>query len=113
MGKVILVAKNQAAMEAINYDREEPDQVLKLELTDDELNYFFKSGLVYALNDVCKTLIDNFEDDHIIGRNNLRSGLTLLETYQYRDNRYSAFIGNLITLFQEAFTRDTAIYFYF
>jgi t-SNARE complex subunit (syntaxin) len=115
MGKIktVLVANDQAAMTAIDYDTERPDQIIKLELTADELDYLFTSGLVDEINEVCEAMIDDFEDDMITSHPKLRAGLTTLESYQNRNTRYSAFVGNLINLFKEALARDTAIYFYF
>lgn len=108
-----MVAKDQAAMAAIDYDTELPDQVIRVELTNLELDYFFTSGLVHELNQVCNSMIDDFEDDRIIGNKKLNGALLVLESYQYRNTRYSTFIGSLINLFQEALARNTAVYFYF
>lgn len=112
MGKTVIVAKDQVAMKAISYDTESPEQIISFELTEAELNYFLTSGLIDELNQACGVILDDFEDDMITGYENLTNGLSVLKGYQDKSFQYSGFVSNLILLFQEAFTRNTAVYFF-
>lgn len=112
MSKLILAALDQEAMVAIDFNREKPEQVFTIELTTLELDYLFKSGLVDELNQECKAMIDEFEDEVLVGRETLSRALVVLEKFRYQHSAFLPFIERLANVCKEALARDTALYFF-
>lgn len=110
--KYITVAKDAEAMEALDYNTARPDQVWEYVVPDDEFAFLLTSGLTDRINELCNSMIDDFEDEMISDQKCLQSTLVYLKGVdQTLDNNHVVTI--LIDMFEKAIANQTAVCFYF
>ena len=112
--KVITVPKNKFAEQVLNFNQAQKEQLIELYLNDEEFEILYKKKLFELINQIAETNIDEYEDDSVSGKEKIGNVLTRLNLENYSlDDEYNKLIKKIINLFEEAFNRDTAIYFHF
>jgi len=110
--KYIFVAKDAQAMEAIDYDTATPEQIWEYILSEEEFKLLFSSGIVNQLNELCGTMIDDFEDELISDEDCLRKSIVYLTRSRHTFENQSL-IDVLTDMFEKALRARTAVYFSF
>lgn len=107
--KTIAVPKNQDAEIALNYDRATPEQLIEMTLDETMFKELWESGFFERINNIAGVNIDNYEDEHITELEKLGK---VLASDIFTANVIDS-IRQIRSLFEEAVTRKTGIYFYF
>lgn len=112
--KVIIVPRDKFTEQELNYNQAQKEQLIELYLNDDEFDLLYKKKLFELINQIAETNIDDYEDDSISGKEKIGNVLARLNLEVHSiDDEYNKLIKKMITLFEEAFNRDTGIYFHF
>ncbi len=111
--KIITVPLNKKAEEDLNFNNASPDDLIELAISD-EAYFVLEKELFLEFNKICNVLIDNYEDEKIIGIGKLKSLLEFMESDAISENaedipRYNEIKSMII----EAINRETGIYFFF
>lgn len=112
MSKIISVPKNKDAEIALDYNQATEDQLIEISLSDEEFSELWNEGIFSLINDIAGTNIDDFEDDNIIDKEKIKKIIDKL-SYIQKSGLLKNKLGQIITLFEEAFIRGTGVYFYF
>ncbi|MBE9463669.1 hypothetical protein ACFP1I_32120 [Dyadobacter subterraneus] len=112
--KVTCVPINLSAVERLNYDINETNDLIEMDLDDKMLQRLFEIGFFEKINAISGALIDYFEDEHIVGIPAITKVLNsnILDNAGY-DIELHDVLGEIKSLFQEAFDRGTGVFFYF
>lgn len=112
--KVICVPKDKSALRRLDYDLSESDDLIEIYLDSNTLAKLFELKFFQKINDVANSNIDDFEDESILGANELRkvidSGVFELNGY---DDKLKEVILNIENLFRQALNLETGIFFFF
>ncbi|MEP0924818.1 hypothetical protein [Leptolyngbya sp. ST-U4] len=109
--RTICVPLDCVAMQDLDFDCASETQILELKLTHLEFKKLWDIGVFAAINDSCSSLIDDFEDDSILGIENLYNCLKAVKLVTNRDG-VQDLMSQLEDLVQEAINRKTGIYFF-
>lgn len=110
--KYITVAKDKEAMEALDYDPARPDQIWEYVVPDEEFTFLLTSGITDRINELCDSMIDDFEDEIISDQKCLRLILVYLKKInQTPGNIHITTV--LIDMFEKALANQTAVHFFF
>jgi hypothetical protein len=109
--KTICVPLDCVAMQDLDFNRASETQLLELKLTYLEFKKLWDIGVFAAINDSCSSLIDDFEEDSIVGIENLYNCLKAVKMVTNRDG-VQDLMNQLEDLVQEAINRKTGIYFF-
>ncbi len=113
MAKLITVPKDADAQRLLDYDRCPAEQLIELVLHDDQrFDRLWNTGVFEKLNMKTGSMIDDFEEDHIKGLYNLKSGLEVVTAVTQKNPEVSE-LSVLENLFNEAIQRKTGVFFYF
>jgi hypothetical protein len=112
--KVICVPINHSAVERLNYHINETNDLIEMDLDDKMLRRLFEIDFFDKINAVSGVLIDDFEDEKIVGIPAITKVLdsNIFDTVGY-DIEFHNVLGEIKSLFQEAFDRGTGVFFYF
>ena len=96
----------------INFDlgEEIEDQILTWQLTENEFNSLYNSGVFTLLNNECELMIDDFESESIEG-NNIQVALSRLQNWENKNCCKE--IEKLINMVTTALEKNTCINFDF
>lgn len=108
--RTITVPKDKEAENALDYDEARPDQLIEINLSNNEFNEFDKYEIFDSLNEIADTFIGDFESDSITGSEKLRQ---ILDSDIFNRQVENDKLKALKSLFEEAYTRGTGVYFYF
>lgn len=105
MSKIIFVPKDKEAEYALDIDSAVPEQLVEFELTNEEFDELWNSGVFSLINKISGGNIDDFEDEHITDLNII--GKVLDELKKNRIN------SDIVRMFELALKYRTSIHFYF
>ncbi len=112
--KVITVPKDKAAEKLLDYDNAQAEELIELELLPSDFRYLFEIGYWNLINNVSGSLIDEFEDESISDRVQLKELIGVLEAKDFSsDPRISKLNMQICSLVKEAYSRKTSIHFFF
>ena len=104
--KQIIVPKNVESQKALEYDRAADGQLLIWNLTEEEYNHLNSLKIFEIINNKCKVLIDEYEDEKI-SYEKLRDVISIFDRNDDEVlNKFHQFIT-------ETIHRKMSIYFYF
>ena len=106
MSKIIVVPKNKEAEIALDYDTATPDQIIELKLKDDEFERLWNEGIIFLVNKISNSNIDDFEDEHITDLNLIRNSWNELKKNPHSPEEINK-------MFELALYYKTSIHFYF
>lgn len=112
--RIVIVPKDKNAGYALDYNEATKDQLIEFVLEEDKMHLLFKAGVFELINNIGNIIIDDYEDDHIAGKEKLQKVRMALEVFnQKTDIVVKPLVKKLVSLFEEAIKRDTGVYFYF
>ena len=112
--RVITVPKDKIAEKALDFDEATTEQLIELSIKEEDFLFMYQSGIIELINQEGGANIDDFEDDAVTGKENISKVIKALELKSnLRDHARHQLIQNVSSLFNEAFNRDTGVYFYF
>lgn len=112
--KVIAVPKDLSAQDRLDVNQCRAGDLIEVEL--DDLMYAKLNGikLFDTINELTRSNIDNFEDEHIIDKSLLKKVIASgLFNKTHHDLALHLTIGQIENLFIEAEKRGTGVFFYF
>lgn len=107
--KNITVPVNEDAMSRLDYDNCEPGDLIELFINDDEFNSLWKSGVFEKFNDKFSMHIDDYEDESLMGLDNLLAAKEMLESIKSEDKTFL----DLKAMFDKAVECNTGVFFFF
>ena len=113
--RLIIVPKDLVAMEALDYDKADDEQLIIMPLNEKEFNLLFYNRVFNLINDLGEIIIDDFEDDQVTDKAKLikiEQALISVKNKQ-KGKQIETILEKLINLFSEAIQRNTGVYFYF
>jgi hypothetical protein len=110
--KCISVPMTAEAMRKIDFDECNKDDVIEVILNDDEYDALWKSGVIKAINEHFDLIIDDYEDEKLIGVDNLVLLKRTVEEFWLGDQKNTA-LNKLMSQINNAITFNTGIFFYF
>ncbi len=111
--KVITVPLNKRAQEDLDYNNSNTDDLIELAISD-EAYFVLEKEVFLDFNKICNVLIDNYEDEKIIGTYNLKRLLEFMESDTITEKAEAIPKYNEIkSMIIEAINRETGIYFFF
>ncbi len=112
--RLITVPKDKFAECALDADTATKEQLIERSLNDEEFMVLYQSGLFELINKIGNANIDDYEDDFVKGEENIKKVINVLVLEGYTsDSILNQLIIELKSLFEEALSRGTAVYFYF
>jgi hypothetical protein len=110
--RVIIVPRTKESNDILYYGNDEgvdrQANFIELYLTEREYNELDKE-IFDKLNIVMDTLIDDYEIDEVVGKKSIEKGLNFLKKLEGK----SQLANEITNLFEEAYNRDTGVYFFF
>jgi hypothetical protein len=76
----IIVPKHEAAMNALNYNEANEDDLIELELNKTEFDELDNTGIFQQINNTCGTLIDEYEDESVTSIEDLKRCNTIISS---------------------------------
>lgn len=99
-------------MEKLNFDQATNEDLFTIQVEDKEIYHMIKSGFIDQINKNLNILIDDFEDEEIIGNNRLEEikRLSHLFFIKYQDHNIyrKIYISSVI-----AINKGTGLFFFF
>lgn len=108
--KCISVPVSQDAVQRLDFDESIDGDLFEVTLTDEQFNALFRTGVLSELNKLIEINIDEFEDEKIVGKRDLKIARRLLGQLSASD---SVKVGVLLSQIDKAIEYDTGVYFYF
>lgn len=110
--KYISVPVNAAAMERLDFDTCHPNDLLEVTFNEVEYAKLWQSGIIKEINDRLDVCIDDYEDEKLIGIENLVILKELVEDFLLADKNNMS-LYKLKSQIDNAITFKTGIFFYF
>ncbi len=104
--KQIIVPKDKKAINDLDYDIANNDQLIIWELEEEEYVKLTSLRIFDIINQSCNSLIDDYEDENI----SFEKLEILRDELAKKENNL---IDKLVSLIEEAIKRETSIHFYF
>jgi hypothetical protein len=110
--KCISVPVNHGAMQRLDVDRCIEGDLIDVTLTSSEFDFLWESGIFREINDRLGIFIDDYEDEKLVGIDNLLILKKLLEEYLLSD-KSNIVLNKFISQVDRAIVFNTGIFFYF
>ena len=110
--KWITVPVDREAEMLLDTDECPDEKLAELNLSQEELDALWKTGLFQELNTACNVLIDDFEDEKIRDKEALAKGLKIVN-HMVRINPHDDILPEIATQFEKALQFNTGVYFFF
>ena len=113
--KCITVPKTKEAEQRLDLDKATSDELLEYYFeTDQDFYNLYQSKFFDEINQLCDSMIDDFESDELLDLDSKKKCLTYLEFKQKSvDTINYKIIDEIIKLVKESINRDTGLYFFF
>lgn len=112
--RLIIVPIDKEAEENLDFDTATKDQLIELCLSENDFILLYNNRIIDLINKAGNTNIDDFEDDVVKGEKNLRNVILALNNIlKSTDSDLFVLIKEILKVFEEAFARNTGVYFYF
>ncbi len=113
--KCITVPKTKEAENKLEFDNALVDELIEYNFSSDEDFYdFFQTNIFEEINNICGSMIADFESDELTTLESKQKCLQFLEDKKLSvDGKVKTVVDELIKLLKEAIARDTGIYFFF
>ncbi len=98
-------------MSRLDFDECIDGDLIDFNITDDQYRSLAESGLIRLMNDFFDICIDEFEDERILGVDNLAQARLLIENHFYPSENEAVDI--LLTQVNKATEYETGVFFYF
>lgn len=112
--KIICVPKDRLALHRLDYDLSESDDLIELGLDDDTFTRLFEVQFFQKINDIANSTIDDFEDEKILGLNELRK---VLDSDVFKpsgcEDKLEEIVLKIENLFRKALDFGTGVFFFF
>jgi len=108
--KFISVPLSEGALERLDRDECIAGDLYELVLGDEQLDYLFSSGIIDLLNSALGKEIDVYEDDRIVGEQDVATALKLLR--KFRETAGGKLLDDIIYGFELAKEKSTGVFFY-
>jgi CBS-domain-containing membrane protein len=111
MMKCLIVPHDNAATEINNLGGEDHNIMTIVEIQQKDIDDLWSIGILDELNDKLGLMIEEAEDESIVGKNSLLMAESIVNRYviQHPDNKYLRIVHDLIN---EAFDKNTGLYIY-
>lgn len=109
--KCISVPTSQEAMSRLDFDECIDGDLIDVNITDDRYQTLVELGLIHSLNDLFEITIDEFEDEKIVGIDDLTQARLLIENNFNPGENESVSI--LLSQVIKAAKYETGVFFYF
>ncbi len=110
--KNITVPINQEAMEKLNYDACEDDELIELYLDENQYKELWSSKILEAFNEKLNIMIDDFEDESIYNIESLKLSRNITIDF-IKISPHNNSLKKLLKLIDIAIENKTGIFFYF
>jgi hypothetical protein len=112
--KVVCVPKSIEAESRLDLNESHLDDIDEVSLGDDVFYKLFNSGIFNKINLVTGSLIDDFEDSNIRGREKIAMVLgSGILNQNFEEVEVASALKEIGSLFQKAWGYNTGIYFFF
>ena len=110
----IVVPLDQQAMRDLDVDKAKPEQMREWLLQEDEFSVLWSSGILQQVNDVADVNIDGFEDERLVGTDQVRLMTNvLIQRLAEAEGQLRSMLVKLIELCELAALCGTGIFFFF
>ena len=110
--RIFSVPLDSLAQEALDRDEASQDQLMERQITNEEFEYLFKSGILEKINTECDCNIGDYESEEITELANLKKFRDILYNEGSKGGFESLF-KDLLKLSNEAVERRTGVYIFF
>jgi hypothetical protein len=110
--RYITVPKTIDAMKKLDCDNNLDGDLDELILDDTDFYKIFSTGIFNDINLALDILIDDYEDEKIIGKEKLKRTKIIIENYFIKNSKINI-IEKFLILIESAIEYDTGIYFNF
>ena len=109
--KYIIVPKTPEAQKRLDFDEASGEELIEICLDEQRFDLLWNSQLFSELNRTLGVSIDDYEDEHIVGKDQLERALRVTESFaeRYQHQLFS----DVNEMIRAAITYDTGIHFYF
>ncbi len=112
--RIIVVPKDKIAEEALDFNGAKEEQLIEFPIGEEDFLFMYHNGIIDLININGDALVDDYEDDWVIGKDNLSKVIKALNLrIALGGNIKHQLMNNVLSLFEEAFNRDTGVYFFF
>jgi len=111
--RYIVTPKDKRAEELLDLNNAPENDLIELVLTDEQFEKLTVFGVFSGLNDIVGTSIDDFEDECIKSSEKLRIGLKYFKAIPLEDETMVNIKEKIVSIFEEALSRKTGVYFFF
>lgn len=109
--KCISVPTSQEAMSRLDFDECVDGDLIDMNITDEQYRSLVNLGLIRLMNDLFDICIDEFEDEKIVGIDDLTQAKLLIEN-DFLPSENEA-VNLLLSQINKAIEYETGVFFYF
>ena len=112
--KTICVPINKRALSRLDYGQNVPGDLIEIILSDDDFYKLREKGFFDNINVLIDSMIDDFEDEHILDTSQLSKVINsrVFERGSHNEALFKVVV-EIKRLFDEAMKRKTGVHFYF
>lgn len=110
--KTITVPLNKKAVKLLDCNKCPSNLLEEMYLSQQEFDSLWEAGVFQELNKIMNIIIDEYEDDSIVGETNLLHSIRFIESTKYLEPVQSL-VTKIKSLMVLAIEKNTGIYFYF
>lgn len=109
--KLIIVPKTKQAEIRLDYDKALEDELHTISMSHVDYYNFWTNDLVDSLNEECEIMIGDYEYEEIIGIENIKQAIQILQSFEKSKDK--VVFKNIIEIFKKAIKNQTGVYLYF
>lgn len=109
--KTITVPLNLEAQELLDLDKCPSDQLDEITLPQEQFDELWSIGFFKYLNEICGSMIDDYEDESIAKYESLKAVLEYIKSEQWPDDILGT-VNEIERLFIVAMEKKTSVHFY-
>lgn len=106
---LIVIPKDKVSMEKLDYNEADDSELIQLKLNGKLFYELFNTGIFERINSKIGCCIDNFESESITDMKKILETIELVKA----DSIYAEGKVMLLKLLDEAYSRNTGIFFFF
>ena len=109
--KIMSIPINKEAMIRMDYDENVDGDVFEMHLDSCDYDFFCKTGIVNKLNSALNINIDDYEDEKILGLDDLLKARKIVTSELGSD--VNGVLDKILSQINKAIENNTGIFFYF
>ena len=112
--RTIIVPLDSQAMRELDWNSADPSRLVEYCVEEGAFELLSSSGVFEAVNSACSTMIDDYEDQGLVGEDALlRGNVALMEMFLSASPALRTALSPIIRFFCEAIERGTGVFFFF